>query len=100
MWDSHTGVTAVPSTTLDGGARARKGDAYANSVVIGGFSSKVPTKASARGLAEVATIPSSGDGPGGGLAAQRDQLSRRDHRYHRDQCHDRGVRSGRAEPGQ
>jgi hypothetical protein len=50
-WDSHTGVTAVLSTTLDGGARARKGDAYANSVVIEGFLGKAKTKVAASGLA-------------------------------------------------
>ena len=51
IWDSHTGVTAVPGTTLGGGARARKGDAYANSVVIAGFLGKVKAKAAASWLA-------------------------------------------------
>jgi hypothetical protein len=71
IWDSHTGETAVPGGSLDGGTRKRKGDAYANSVVIMGFFSKIPTKVAASGLAEVATIPSPSDGPCGRSAAHR-----------------------------
>jgi hypothetical protein len=51
IWDSHTGVTAVPGSSPDGGAHERKGDAYANSVVIAGFSSKIEAKVAASGLA-------------------------------------------------
>ena len=51
IWDSHTGVTAVPDSSLDSGARERKGDAYANSVVIAGFYSKIEAKVAASGLA-------------------------------------------------
>lgn len=71
IWDSHTGVTAIPGGSLDGGTRERKGDAYANSVVIMGFFSKIQTKVAASGLAEMATVPRPSDGPCGRRAAHR-----------------------------
>jgi hypothetical protein len=51
IWDSHTGVAAVPGSSLDGGPRKRKGDAYANSMVTVGFFGKIQTKVAASGLA-------------------------------------------------
>jgi hypothetical protein len=52
IWDSHTGVTAVPGQTAwTSGAHDRKGDAYANSMVIAGFYGKIQAKVAASGLA-------------------------------------------------
>jgi hypothetical protein len=36
-WDGHNGVIAVSGSILDGGTPKRKGDAYANSMVVTGF---------------------------------------------------------------
>src|SRR5215831_3550274 len=93
IWDSHTGVTAVPSTTVDA-ARAQKGDVYANSVVIEGFFGKGQAKVTARGLAKVAAIHTPGGGPYGRRAAHHERLGRRDHRHHRGQRRDSGERRG------
>ena len=78
IWDGHIGVTAVPDIIVGGGTRERKGDAYANSMVVAGFSGEIPAKIATCGLAAVAAIPRTGDGRRGHLPAHRERLSRRD----------------------